>query len=259
MNCEQIQDKLADFIDQTLSEQEMKDIQEYLDTNEECSQEVEEMRKLFFEMSEDEMEQPSAALRLNFERMLEEEKAKTSDELNQTKESKVIRLQERTSWKSYIRVAASVLIVASAFVIGTMVGTGPSGGNQVEQVLASIENESASQRIAALNLSEEINTTDRRILEAFVDRLLYDEKPSVRLAAVEALAKFSSEEMVKVAFLKALEKDKDPAIQIELIQVLVKIEEKRALSPMKNLLDNENVPEYVKKEIQFNIPSLENS
>ena len=67
---------------------------------------------------------------------------------------------------------------------------------------------------------------------------------------------FSEEEMVKKALIKALETDKDPAIQIELIQVLVKIQEKRALSPMKKLLKNEDVPEYVKKEIQFNIPSL---
>lgn len=251
MKPKEIQDKLIDFLDQSLSEQEMREVQESIDNNEECAQEVEEMKKLFFDLSEDEMEQPSSSLRMNFELMLEEEKAKTNAE------TKVIKLQERTSWKSYIRVAASILIVASAFVIGTMIGNGSD--TQVEQVLATIENESASQRIMALNLSEEIQTTDRRILQAFTDRLLYDEKPSVRLAAVEALAKFASEEMVKVAFLKALETDSDPAIQIELIQVLVKIEEKRALTPMKNLLNNEDVPEYVKKEIQFNIPSLENS
>ena len=193
----------------------------------------------------------------NFEDMLAEEKAKLNIEDNQSEETKVINLQERTSWKSYLRVAASVLIVASAFIIGTMVGN--VDRDDVELVLASIENESASQRIAAINRSENIQTTDRRILEAFIDRMLYDKKPSVRLAAVEALAKFSSEEIVKVAFLKALEKDSDPAIQIELIQVLAEIEEKRALTPMKNLLMNEDVPQYVKKEIEYNITSLENS
>ena len=238
MNCEKIQDKLIDFLDQSLSEQEMKDIQEYINNNQECAQEVEEMRKLFFDMSEDEMEQPSAGLRMNFEQLLEEEKAKINTVPDQPKESKVISLQERTSWKSYIQVAASVLLVASAFVIGTLVGNGSSNNGQVEQVLASIENESASQRIAALNLSEEITTVDRRVLQAFTDRLLYDKKSSVRLAAVEALSKFASEEMVKVAFLKALDKDTDPAVQIELIQVLAKIEEKRALPSMKYLLDS---------------------
>jgi predicted transcriptional regulator len=252
--CEQIQDKLIDFLDQSLSEQEMKDMQELIDNNEECAQEVEAMRKLFFDMSEEEMEQPSAALRLNFEEMLEAEKAGTEQA------PKVIPLQqERRSWTSYLRVAASILIVASAFVIGTLVGGDNIKNSPVDQVLASIENESASQRIAALNQSEAIQTTDRRVLQAFIDRLLYDEKTSVRLAAVEALTKFASEEMVKVALLKALEKDTDPAVQIELIQTLTKIEEKRALTPMKDLLNKEEVPEYVKKEIQYNIYSLEKS
>jgi len=254
--CPQIQDKLIDFLDQSLSEQEMKDIQELIDTNEACAQELEEMKKIFFDMSEEDMEQPSASLRMNFEEMLAEEKAKVHAEQSR---SKVINLQERISWKSYLRVAASILIVASAFVIGTMVGNDNPENTQIDQVLASIENESASQRIAALNRSEDIQTIDRRILQAFIDRLLYDEKTSVRLAAVEALTKFASEEMVKVALLKALEKDTDPAIQIELIQVLTKIEEKRALTPMKELLNNEEVPEYVKKEIQYNINSLETS
>jgi hypothetical protein len=254
--CPQIQDKLIDFLDQSLSEQEMKDMQELIDNNEDCAQELEEMKKIFFDMSEEEMEQPSASLRLNFEAMLEEEKAQIHAERSR---SKVINLQKRTSWKSYIRVAASILIVTGAFVIGTLVGNGDSENKQIDQVLATIENESASQRIAALNRSEDIQTTDRRILQAFIDRLLFDKKTSVRLAAVEALTKFASEEMVKVAFLKALEKDTDPAIQIELIQVLTKIEEKRALTPMKELLNNEEVPKYVKQEIQFNIPSLEKS
>ena len=258
MKYEEIQEKLIDFLDQSLSEQEMKEIQEHIDQNKDFDQEVEEMKKLFFDMSEEEMEQPSSSLRMNFEGMLAEEKAKANIEDHRSEDSKVINLQERTSWRSYIRVAASILIVASAFVIGTMVDKG-SSNDPAELVLAKIENESASQRIAALNSSQDIQTNDRRILQAFVDRMLYDENPSVRLAAVEALAKFSSEEMVKVAFIKALEKDTDPAIQIELIQVLAEMEEKRALTPMKNLLNNEDVPLYVKKEIQYNISSLENS
>lgn len=255
MKREEIQDKLIDFLDQSLPEQEMKEMQEYIDNNEDFAQEVEEMKKLFFDMNEEELEQPSAALRMNFEEMLEEEKAKLSAEQSRSKETKVINLQERTSWKSYIRVAASIAIVISAFVIGTQINRG-GDNTQNEIILAKIGSESASMRIDAMNIAEKEENVDTEILQAFIDRLLYDEKPSVRLTAVEALAKFSDTEMVKKALIKALETDKDPAIQIELIQVLVKIQEKRALSPMKKLLKNEDVPEYVKKEIQFNIPSL---
>ena len=235
----------------------MVKIQEHTDSCQDCNKELEDMKALFFDMAEDEMEQPSPSLRSNFEEMLASEKAKASAEQSRSKETKVISIQERRSWKSYLQVAASILIVVSAFLIGKYSDPGNAVVNpQVASILTQIEDQSASQRIAAMNLSEEIETTDKKIIQAIVDRLLYDEKPSVRLAAVEALAKFSSLEMVKQALIKSLETDKDPAIQIELIQVLVKIQEKRALPPMKRLLDNEDVPQYVKKEIQFNIPSL---
>ena len=36
MKRKEIQEKLIDFLDQSLSEQEMKEVQEYIDNNEEC-------------------------------------------------------------------------------------------------------------------------------------------------------------------------------------------------------------------------------
>jgi hypothetical protein len=229
----------------------MNFMEEHIKDCADCSKEHSEMKKLFFDLSEDTMEQPSASLRINFEEMLAAEKAK--------QERPVIQLQTKTSWKSYIRVAASVLIVASAFLIGKLTGgegNGPETSPQVTKILAQMESKSASQRIAAFDLSEEINTTDTKIIQALIDRLLYDKNTSVRLAAVEALTRFSSLEMVKKALIKSLGTDGDPAIQIELIQVLAKIQEKRALPLMKKLLDNEDVPEYVKKEVQINMPSI---
>tara|TARA_R110002073_G_scaffold216229_2_gene376488 strand:- start:52049 stop:52792 length:744 start_codon:yes stop_codon:yes gene_type:complete len=246
MKCENIQNNIVDFLDENLSKEDVNSIQNHLESCDECSKELEDMKKLFFDLSEDEMEQPSARLQINFEEMLDAEKKE--------QEAPVIQLQERTNWKSYLRIAASILIVVSAFLIGKYADI--SSNTQVNQILAQIESQSASQRIAAVDLSENFEGDNTKIIQALINRLLYDDKPSVRLAAVEALTKFASLEMVKEALIKSLETDKDPAIQIELIQVLVKIQEKRALIPMKNLLQNDEVPEYVKKEIQINIPSL---
>ena len=247
MKCEDIQNKLVDFLDGNLNEEEMGLIENSLQECEDCLQELEELKQLFSDLSNEKIEQPSARIRSNFEQLLEYEKSK--------KVTEVISIQGKTSWKPYLRIAASVLIVASAFIIGTMVGNEKSNSKEA-QILAKIESESASQRIAALNLSEDVNATSTKIKQAFINRLLYDEKPSVRLAALDALTKFSTEENVKLAFIKALETDNDPAVQIELIQILVKIQEKRALSPMKELLTKKEVPDYVKTQIQFNISNL---
>ena len=119
-----------------------------------------------------------------------------------------------------------------------------------------LENQSASKRILAVSNSEKINQPDTKIIEALINRLYYDKNTNVRLAAAETLAKFSSQEMVKTALIKSLETEKVASVQIELIQILAKIQEKRALEPMRKLLQKEETPNYVKQELAYNIPSL---
>ncbi|MGB0892253.1 MAG: HEAT repeat domain-containing protein, partial [Flavobacteriaceae bacterium] len=127
---------------------------------------------------------------------------------------------------------------------------------QENNVLAMLENQSASKRILAVSNSEKINQPDTKIIEALIQRLYYDKNTNVRLAAAETLAKFSSQEMVKTALIKSLETEKVASVQIELIQILAKIQEKRALEPMQKLLQKEETPNYVKQELAYNIPSL---
>ena len=56
--------------------------------------------------------------------------------------------------------------------------------------------------------------------------------------------------------IESLETEKVASVQIELIQILAKIQEKRALEPMQKLLQKEETPNYVKQELAYNIPSL---
>lgn len=253
MNCENIQDKMPDFLDQKLVKEEMNSIENHIKECDDCSQEINHLKTLFNEFSKEEAEQPSLNLRMNFEQLLEDEKAKL--------ETPVIQLQpqkEKTDWKASLRIAASIIIVISAFLIGKLTNgeEGSISSEGVSETITLMNNESASKRILAMNNSQEFTNENTKIIQAIVNRLLYDKNTSVRLTAVESLAKFSSLEMVKDALIKSLETEKNPAIQIELIHFLVKIQEKRALVPMKNLLENKDVPTYVKKELQINIPSL---
>lgn len=252
MKRKDIQDRLIDYIDGQVSNEEKKAIESSLETCDDSQKEVKELTELFDAVSNDAIVQPSAKLRTNFEQLLAEEKEALAP--------KVISINRSKDWKSYLRVAASILIVVSAFLLGRFADT--DGGNnsnelRTAEVLAQFENQSASKRIQAVTTSEEEFTSkDTKILEALIERLYFDRNTSVRLAAVEALSKFTSEEMVKTALIKSLETDKDPAIQIELIQILTKIQEKRALEPMKKLLENKDVPSYVKQELQSNLPNL---
>lgn len=255
MKCNDIENKLIDYIEENLTKEESLEIKKHINACTTCQKEVNEMQLIFGVINKDLEETPSENLKLNFEALLNEEK----------KQAKIIPLQSKTNWKSHIRIAASILIVVSAFLIGKYQSS--SGISQLSlaeqqkikqenQVLALLENQSASQRILAVSNAEKFSENDTKIIDALINKLFNDENVNVRLAAAEALSKFSTLEKVKAALIKSLETEKTPSMQIELIQILGNIQEKRALEPMRELLENEETPNYVKQELQYNIPNL---
>ncbi len=268
MKCKEIQNQLEGYIDNSLSDSIHSEIKIHLESCKDCRNELEEMKQFLLLIADDKMEIPSDNLRANFEKMLAQEKRENplqivSKEKLSQKTQKFQNNNKNYDWRSYIRVAASIVIVISAFLIGKyqsdIGGTTAVNKQKLEsenQLLGLIEDQSASKRILAVSNSENFTTADTKIIQALIDRLYFDKNTNVRLAAVEALSKFTSEEIVKTALIKALETEKKPSILIELIQTLAKIQEKRAIEPMKKMLADKEIPSYVKQELQLNLPSL---
>ena len=248
MKCKEIQNQFSEYLGNSLSEVANSDIEKHLKSCETCHKELVEMKSFLDVLDSQEMETPSPNLRMNFEQMLAQEIVQN--------EPKVVKLEKKSDWKSYIRVAASVLLVVSAFMLGKLQSNSSNIDTNKEQVLALLEDSSASQRILAVTNAEEFTKKDIKIIEALINRLFFDKNTNVRLAAAEALSKFSSEALVRDAFIKSLETDKNTAVQIEVIQILSKIQEKRAIKPMKEMLENEETPQYVKQQLELNLSSL---
>lgn len=254
-NCNNIQDKFIDYIEKTLPNTTVEQVENHLKNCENCTQELSKMQQLLNVISLDVEELPSKKVRLNFDKILSEEKEKLTSEV------KIIPLKPKHDWKHYLRIVASIAVVLSAFLIGkyqsnVTTQTAHHPTKKEQKVLAMLHNDSASKRIQATDLSEEIIQPDNKIIEALISRLFNDENTNVRLSSAEALAKFSSSEMVRNALIKALETDTEPTVQIELIQILTKIQEKRALEPMQKLLKKEKTPPFLKQELKHNIASL---
>jgi len=253
MKCTKIQNKFTEYLENSLSEVENSEVKEHLKSCKSCQKEIEEIKSFLSVLERQEMEIPSNKIRSNFEKML-------AQEIEQNR-PKTVQLQSKSDWKSYLRVAASVLLVVSAFLLGkyqpnTIQTLGNIQQENKKEVFALLENNSASKRILAINNAENFTKKDTKIIEAIIHKLLFDKNANVRLAAAETLSKFSSEIMVRDALIKSLETDKNTSVQIELIQILAKIQEKRAIKPMEKMLENEETPQYVKQQLQLNLPSL---
>lgn len=252
MKCSEIQESLSQFIEGDLSEVANSDVKKHLSSCVVCQKEVEEMASFLSILDNKGMEDPSSNLKVNFNKML-------AQEIGNSK-PKIVQLQPKQDWKSFLKVAASIAIVVSAFLFGKHQSNISKIANIKEEnkqeVLAMLENNSASKRILAVTNAEEFTKEDTKIIKALINRLFFDKNTNVRLAAAETLAKFSSKEIVREALIKALETEKNATVQIELINILGKIQEKRAIKPMEKILTNEETPEFVKQEIQINLPNL---
>lgn len=249
MKCKEIESKLPEYLENSLSEVTTSEIKKHLENCKNCQQELTELTSFLSILENDKMEIPSGNLKLNFDKILAQEIAKN--------ETKVIPLKSKTDWRTFIKVAASILIVFSAFLLGKyQPDTISSKEKNTAEVLELLEDSSASRRILAVTNAEEFTNKDTKIIEALINRLFFDKNTNVRLAAAEALSKFSSEIMVRDALIKSLETDKNTTVQIELIIILSKIQEKRAIKPMEKMLENEETPQYVKQQLQLNLSTL---
>jgi len=247
-----IQHQISGYLEGSLSKKDKIEFEKLLKKSEELQKEVSEMKSFLEILDADKFEKPSTNLKANFDKMLAQE--------IENQQLKVVQLEPRQDWKSYLRVAASVVIVISAFLFGKYQSNisriAIKEEKNKQEVLAMLENNSASQRILAVSNAKEYPKKDTKIINAIINRLLFDKNTNVRLAAAEALSKFSKEIIVRDALIKSLETDKNTTVQIEVINILAKIQEKRAIKPMENMLNNEETPQYVKNQLKSNLSSL---
>ncbi|WP_109302210.1 zf-HC2 domain-containing protein [Aquimarina sp. AU474] len=261
MNCKQIENQLIDYLDKNLDISTYQKIDLHLKSCENCTIALQELKSVFKAINETPEEIPDNSLKVNFEEMLQKEKVALES-------SKVVSLHgKKNIWKTALQIAATITLIVSAYFYGKTqqdesfsqeIAVLEKEKKEMKQTMtiSLIENESASKRLQAVNYAEEFEQPGNEILKALINKMHHDDHINVRLAAAEALAKFSNSEMVRNALINALEREQDPSMQIELIQILVSIEEKRAVPSMEKLLQNEETPSYVRDQVKIGLPNL---
>ncbi|MFD2100421.1 HEAT repeat domain-containing protein [Flagellimonas iocasae] len=261
MEKNHVLDLIPEYLDGVLMAEQQKQVEQHLSNCPKCQQELEEMKLLFNAFESEAISVPSDRLKIQFEQALEIEKANLG---------KVMTLStaKKSNWANNIlKIAASIALLVAAFQMGSLLEQRKMEGDmaqlqdeadQMKQtaMLSLMENQSASKRIQGVNYIEKFEQPDEAIIEALGNRLLYDENDNVRLTAFEALAKFTTSEAVKSTFIEALGKEKNPSIQVAIIQALVQIQEKKAAAPMKKLLEKEDTQPFIKEQIRAVLPTL---
>ncbi|MCR9226086.1 MAG: HEAT repeat domain-containing protein [Flavobacteriaceae bacterium] len=260
MEKQHVFDQIPDYLDGNLNRSDKASFEKHIAQCADCQKELEGTKQLFNAFDK-EVSIPTDRLRSKFEAVLQQEKSNQGN---------VVQLNSRPSsnWTgNALKIAASIALLVAAFQMGSLFQQRKANKDIAQlqyetdrmkqtAMLSLMENQSASKRIQGVNYIEEFEQPDEAIIQALSNRLLYDENDNVRMTAFEALAKFTSSEMVKNTFVQALEQEKNPSIQVSIIQALVQIQEKKAAEPMKKLLEKEDTQPFIKEQIKAVLPSL---
>ncbi|QKZ14760.1 HEAT repeat domain-containing protein [Spirosoma sp. KUDC1026] len=169
------------------------------------------------------------------------------------------KIRQLTSWG--LRLAASVTLLLIGFAAGWLYNQPdpdqeasgmPAQATSIKKVLAfdAMAHTSASDRIQAVNQSYELDQADREITQLLINTLNFDANVNVRLAACQALMHYENEEGVREALIQSLRIQKDPNVQLTLIESLVAIKERRAATDMQRLARNQQVLDIVRLKAQ---------
>ena len=155
-------------------------------------------------------------------------------------------LVSRTNRIRYMSIAASILVVLG---LGYFYGnTILKGNNKVEKdIVLALNHDSASKRLEAVyQYDEENKKEDKAVLQVLFKLLLHDKNNNVRIATIEALAKYTNNESVRLKLIEALNNETEPLVQIKLIQSLSMLREQRIKKSLQQLIDDKDTYPEVK-------------
>lgn len=163
------------------------------------------------------------------------------------------------SIKNFIKVAASILLFVSGTIFGLLVqnqGISKTKISMLEKEVISLkqqvalemlkEQQTASEKLQAINYAFEQSKLNREIALALYNSLISDENSSVRLEAALTLQRFSNDDAIKKMLIKSLEYQRDPYVQIKLMQVLSNFKENDSNKALRMFLQQEDINPVVK-------------
>jgi hypothetical protein len=256
MDREKLESMVIEYIDGTLDASDREKFEFLMETNMEASHLYHQTKMILEAMNRSSQLEPSATMKSRFENELQR--------LLKKKEARVISISQ----KMVYRIAAGIALILVSGAMFYWINKNVQQERQLAELklemeqhkqlmLAMIENQSsAGKRIQGVNVAYAMEKADDEIVKALVKALDEDPNTNVRLAALEALAKFHSQPHVRKALVESLSTQTDAVVQIELIRLLVAIKATQSLDELKRITTQDDVLPAVKDEAYAGIMRL---
>lgn len=124
-------------------------------------------------------------------------------------------------------------------------------------VVSMLQLPSVSTRLQAVNLVE---NSDNQVSDKVISALLYtlnnDTNINVRLATLNTLAKYSQMASVRMGLVDAIANQDSPMVQVAISELMLKMQEVKAIKPLQELLKNESTISTAKEKITNTLNQL---
>ncbi|MEQ9301677.1 MAG: HEAT repeat domain-containing protein [Cyclobacteriaceae bacterium] len=250
-----IEELIPDYLEGSLSENDRQEFEKALPLYPDLQEEVDQLMSVSEGLTSTPDLAPSHASKMRFRQALMEEKM-------------AMPKDTRTTNPWAYQIAAGFALLVCGIAIGLLINRPADNSTQLlamQQELSetkslvlqsALKNHSASDRIRAVSLTGNISQPNAELIGTLVKTLNTDESPNVRLAAAEALAQYGDNDLVRASLVRSLSYQEDPIIQVTLIQMMVRLDEKSALKQLKALSNDEDIQAVVRQSAQTAIQIL---
>lgn len=124
-------------------------------------------------------------------------------------------------------------------------------------ILALLDNASPGERMRAVSYAEEAGSMDQKLADALFITLNEDPNVNVRLATIDALARYGKDPEVRQKLVQSLLIQESPLVLSALADIMLRFREKTAVHPLRSLLKKQELSAPVKKKIEKIIQTLD--
>jgi hypothetical protein len=259
MEQERIQYLINRVNEQTINDREQKELEQLIEAGIVDFTSFDQLMKVDNQLQKISFPSPSKGLDDGFYQMLASEK----------------RLQPGFSWKNFFswpELAPKLAFASVALLLGLAIGffLRPSLkedsqiavlSNEVSDLkemmmLSLLEKESATDRLKAVNLTQEMNGASSKVTSALIKTLNEDDNVNVRLAALEALKPYVRESRVREELIRSIARQQSPLVQVALADLMAAIQEKSSVNELQKIIQSKRTPAEVKNRIKESIKVL---
>ena len=279
--CHELEALLPAYVERSLPAADAERVAAHLPDCPACQLQITQLRALSDDLDAALPEIPRTALRANFMAMLEQQKQLLKPEAPAVApalaqavarpEAKVVSMWPTAVASSWLRVAASLVLIAAGVFLGrnlhwgnadsgNLAASSPEKPAHVElaQALTGSNGRavSASDRIQLVTNSTKAPVADDNTVQVLLNTLNFDPNPNVRLAACEALYRLRDAPGVREGLANSLPIQTDPNVQIALIDMVVSLRVHRAVPQLQRLAKKADALPVVRAQAEAGIGKL---